>query len=228
MSTIDSLLSQTAFEDADAIDESYRSVSRLAVTALVIAIIGLLGYWISALLVLSVVAWICGWVALGTIRRFNGELIGRPVAYAAVGIGVVSLATAIPWHYYEYKTEVPPGYERLEFSVLKSGYNQPDQPPAEALALDGQRVFIKGYIFPKSISSRLAKTFVLVPDLSSCCFGSQPPLTHMVQVHMTGDLAAQYAWRRFKLAGTLHVAPELQAVDGVTGVYYQLEADYIK
>ncbi|GIW98404.1 MAG: hypothetical protein KatS3mg111_1737 [Pirellulaceae bacterium] len=143
-------------------------------------------------------------------------------------MATVTLILAPAYHSYVYMTEVPEGYTRVSFEVLKSGYNEPDRPPQEALALDGKKIFIKGYIHPNSMDALKSKRFVLVPDLGTCCFGKQPPLTHMIEVTLSGDQLATKSYRKQRLAGTLYVRPQLKPVDGLTGVYYQLRADIIK
>jgi hypothetical protein len=78
------------------------------------------------------------------------------------------------------------------------------------------------------MSSYEAKKFVIVPDLGTCCFGGQPPLTHMIEVTLTGDQYAHKDFRKKRLAGTFSVNPYLKPVDGLQGVYYQLRADILK
>ncbi|MEM8733902.1 MAG: hypothetical protein AAGG44_06765, partial [Planctomycetota bacterium] len=68
---------------------------------------------------------------------------------------------------------------------------------------------------------------VLVPDLGTCCFGSQPPLTHMIEVSLTGDQYARKSFRKQRLAGTLRINRDMKPVDGLTGVFYQLRADIL-
>ncbi len=69
---------------------------------------------------------------------------------------------------------------------------------------------------------------MLVPDLGTCCFGGQPPLTHMIEVSLSGDQYATRSLRQQKLAGTLKVNKDLKPIEGLTGVFYQLKADILK
>ncbi len=77
------------------------------------------------------------------------------------------------------------------------------------------------------MDSARAKKFVLVPDLGTCCFGGQPPLTHMIEVTLSGDDVAKKGYRKQKLSGTLNVNTQLKPIEGLQGVYYTLKADYI-
>jgi hypothetical protein len=205
----------------------YQSVSRSAVASAVLGVLGLLGFLFVGLLLLPVVSLLLGVVALMSIRKYPGELLGKPFAQLGVAVSAITLCLAPVHHAYVYATEVPPGYERIAFTTLISPSGMPDMPPNQALALDGKQVFVKGYIHPTSMDSPRAKKFVLVPDLGTCCFGGQPPLTHMIEVTLSGDNVATRNMRKQKLAGTLHVNRALKPIDGLQGVYYTLRADII-
>lgn len=208
--------------------EVYQSVSRAAIGSLVLGVLGLSAFPILLLVALPALGIVLGLIALNGFRKFPNELLGKPLALAGLVLCGLTVVLAPAYHSYVYMTEVPEGYTRVDFASLTSKLGEPDVPPGEVLALDGQPVFIKGYIHPTSMDSMLAKRFVLVPDLGTCCFGGQPPLTHMIEVSLSGDQRAQKSYRKQRLAGTLHVNPHLKPVDGLTGVYYQLQADILK
>lgn len=206
----------------------YQSVSRAAIGSLVLGVLGLSSFPILLLVALPALGVVLGLIALNGFRKFPEELLGKPLAVAGLTLCGLTCILAPAYHGYIYMTEVPEGYTRVDFASLTSKLGEPDVPPGEVLALDGQPVFIKGYIHPTSMDSMLAKRFVLVPDLGTCCFGGQPPLTHMIEVSLSGDQRAQKSYRKQRLAGTLHVNPHLKPVDGLTGVFYQLQADILK
>ncbi len=221
----------TSFSDAqvEAGDAyGYRSVSRAAVFAIVFALLGLLSWYSELLLFLPILGLGFAFVAFRNLRRYPAELIGKEVAIAAAVIAALTLIVAPTRHIYIFNTELPDGYERISFSALKSRLGGDDVPPASAYELNGKKVFLKGYIHPSSLSSSAAKTFILVPDWATCCFGTQPPLTHMIEVRLTSDQFAQKDVRRHSLAGTLQVRPFIKEVDGLKGVYYELEADHFQ
>ncbi len=214
------------FSDGDA--DVYKSVSRSAIASFVLGVLGLASFSLWFLLILPLVGLAFAFLAFGTFRKYPDEIVGRPIATAGMLLCGLTCLLAPSYHYYDYMTEVPDGYTRMDFGALKSGLGQPDVPPADAMALDGQKVYIKGYIHPTSMDTMLAKRFILVPDLGTCCFGGQPPLTHMIEVSLSGDQHATKSYRKQRLAGTLHVNPNLKPVDGLTGVFYQLRADILK
>lgn len=212
----------------DSSDIPYRTLSQSAVVSVVLSVLSLLGFWLAPFLLLALLAMIFGLIGLRAISKLPMELTGRSLALAGLLVGGVTLIAGAGYHSWVYATEVPPGYDRIAFSVLKSAKGQPDVPPMAALELDGQRVFVKGYVHPTSVSSPRSRRFVLVPDLGTCCFGGQPPLTHMIEVALDGEEYVSRSLRQWRLAGTLHVDQRLTPITGLEGVYYRLDADYIK
>jgi hypothetical protein len=207
---------------------SYRSVSRAAVLSVVFGVLGLASWYFPEITVFSLAGLVFALVAVRNLRRYPTELSGKPVAFLG---GLLSLAMAIASpvvHTYTYYTELPDGYERISFAALKSPLGAPDIPPDAALELNGKKVFLKGYIHPTSLASNSAKTFILVPDWATCCFGQQPPLTHMVEVRLTGNQFANKSFRRHALAGTLQVRPYIKPIEGLQGVFYELDADHFQ
>lgn len=209
-------------------DYGYRSVSRAAVLGVVFSLLGLLSWVSPLLLILSFVGLLFSLVAFRNFRLYPTELSGKPLAFVGGGLALLALIASPIRHTYIYYTELPPGYERISFASLKSPLGAPDYPPDSAMALHGKKVFLKGYIHPTSVSSNAAKTFVLVPDWATCCFGQQPPLTHMIEVRLAGEQFAQKSLKRHSLAGTLMVRPYMKPVEGLQGVFYELEADHFQ
>jgi hypothetical protein len=209
-------------------DIGYKSVSRGAVFALILAILSPLSFYTPAVLFLPIAAMFFAVSALISFRRYPEELTGRPLAYVAFALAGIILIVAPIQHAYIYATEVPEGYERISFGDLKSPLGAPDRPTKAALALDGKKVFLRGYVHLASCSSSSVKNFILVPDLATCCFGKQPPLTHMIEVNLGGDLLIEPSMRKLRLAGTLYVDPQLKPLNSVQGVYYQMRVDHLR
>lgn len=206
----------------------YRTTSRAALASLAFAILGLSAFMMEWLAVVPMIGLFIGVVGLNSIKKYPDELLGRQYAVAGIALSVVLLVAAPAYHAYIYATEVPEGYTRVSFYSLMADKNQPDVPTPDSLQWNGQQVFIKGYVHPNSMSSLEAKKFVIVPDLGTCCFGGQPPLTHMIEVTLTGDQYAHKDFRKKRLAGKFNVNPYLKPIDGLQGVYYQLRADILK
>lgn len=209
-------------------DDIYKSLSRAAVFGCVFAVLGILGFWFAPLVALTFFGLVFSFVALNRLNKYPQELTGRPIAWFALLLsGFMTIGQPL-YHAYIYATELPEGYERVSFSELKSPLGAPDYPPEQALALDGKKVFLKGYPHPSSVSAASAKHFVLVPDIATCCFGGQPPLTHMIEVNLNGDQSLRLGmFSKLRLAGTLRVDQNLKPVSGLNGVYYQLQVDRV-
>ncbi|MCA9125938.1 MAG: DUF4190 domain-containing protein [Planctomycetales bacterium] len=228
MNTLDSTLAMPADSALSSDVEVYRSVSRSAITSLVLGVLGLGSFSLAFLVILPIAGLVFAIVAFSNFRRYPDELLGRQFAVAGAALcGFLCLA-APAYHYYIYMTEVPDGYSRADFAVLMSPKGRPDVPTDAAMELNGEPIFIKGYIHPTSMDTLRSKRFVLVPDLGTCCFGGQPPITHMIEVNIVGDQYATKNYRKQRLAGTFRVNPGKKPVAGLDGVYYQLRADLIK
>jgi hypothetical protein len=64
--------------------------------------------------------------------------------------------------------------------------------------------------------------------MGTCCFGGQPKLTDMIEVTLRDPHRARFSFQRRKIGGVLQVDTQLKEINGLTGVYYQLDADYIR
>lgn len=218
---------------APAFDEvalPYRTLSRSAIMAAVLAAVSSLGFIFPPLLLLAAVGLVLGVVAWTTIRCYPNEYIGKPVAMLATFTSLIILTGGTAWHIYDYSTEVPDGYERVTFSELQPNIEKREYPvPKRAFDLQGKPIFIKGYIHPGVDSLGRVTHFVLVPDMGTCCFGGQPKMTDMVEVKIVdGAPGVKYSTRRVKLAGKFALGQQQQEVIGLKDVVYHLEANHVK
>ena len=203
-------------------------MSKAAVASLVLALVGIVCFLFPSLLVLCAVGGgLCAAAALRNIRRYPLELAGRSLALVSLVLSLLLLAGGLTFHATLRTMEVPDGYEVVSFLDLKAPSDQPDVPPAYALSLDGKRIYLRGYVFPGGDQTNL-KHFVLVSDLGTCCFGGQPKLTHMIEVTLQDPLAGRLSWHKRGMGGVLKVTKEKKPLSGLDGVYYQLDADYVK
>lgn len=221
--------SKVAFQGTEVEDETlYKSVSKAAVLSMVFSLMGILAWFSPNLLFLPVLGIVFGIVAIRNLRLYPAELSGSIVAWMGTIISFILFFCFTTLHTIVYLTEVPPGFERVSFGLLTTSTSAEDFPPPSAIQLNGKKVFIKGYIHPTSISSSSAKTFVFVPDMATCCFGTQPRLTSMIEVRIVNDKYASKDIRIHSVAGTLEVHPYIKHVEGLQGVFYQLEAEHFQ
>ncbi len=210
------------------LEAGYRSVSKTALVSLILALLSL-SYLVSTMLVVLPIAAIgFGLIGLSNIRRFPEELIGRTPARIGLGLSAGLLVLGSSLHIHEYMTEVPEGYRRISFRMLKPD-QRTDVPYSDAaLELDNQKVFIKGYVRPGTHRTNLKK-FILVGDFGSCCFGGSPKITDVVAISLKGDDRVNYGLGQRKFAGVFRLNKKSTPTDekGVPRVFYQIEVDKI-
>ena len=206
----------------------YRAVSKSAVMCLTVGLLSGAALLFPLLLPLPVVGLVLGLVALAKLRRYPEELSGRTAAMLGIALNVVLLVGGVALHSVVYATEVPEGFQRISFAELQPVPEAPQMPiPPNTLELDGKKVFIKGYVYPDGQQYNI-KRFILIPDMGTCCFGGQPKLTDMVEVTLRDPLRTIFERRKRRLAGTLTVDTRLKPVSGLGGVYYRLDAEYVR
>jgi hypothetical protein len=206
----------------------YRALSSLAVISLIVGLLSVLTLFDWFWLVLPVCGILLGVCAWRNVKSRPTELTGLALAKLAVALSVLFLFAGPSWLTYEFLHEVPEGSEPISYSTLQPDVTVPGEkiPPA-ALALDGKRVFIKGFVYPGGKQKEGIKTFVLVRDRGDCCFGGNPKITDRIQVTLNDPLRLRMEDLRLHgVAGVFHVKPS-GAVGGIGGVFYHLEADYL-
>jgi hypothetical protein len=175
---------------------------------------------------------VSGW-SLARIRRDPDQYTGRPIALLGLALSVLFLVGGVSYGGYVYATEVPEGYTRISFNEMKPDELQERSGmavPPEIAALDGKKVFIKGYIRPDSITvTRGVKDFLLVRDNNQCCFGdaSQVKYYDQMMVSMAGSRTVDYSEGLFRMGGILKVEPRNLA-PGSRKPVFSLTADHAK
>jgi len=213
----------SGFSEADL----YRTPSKSASVSLLIGLMAMLGYLFMVFMILAPAAIAFGWYSRTLIGRYPREYSGRGLATTGLLLGCLSLFGGAGYHTAIYMTEVREGYQRITFSGdLK---NKVDQPTARAWELDGQPVFVKGYVRP-GLRSRGLTEFLLVGDFGDCCFGGSPNISEIVYVKMPEGQTARYDWRLRRIHGTFRVNQRLQKgeriADDIKGYVYEIKADY--
>lgn len=207
----------------------YRAVSTTAIASVICAVVSLLGLFVWALLGLALLGVVLGVVGYLKIKRFPQEFAGHSLAMTGVVFNTLVLLGGISLHSYVYLTEVPEGYTRVHFWELQQASNSPDdRPSSKAIEIDGNDIFLKGYIHPSS-GSGLLKRFILVPDLGTCCFGGQPKSSDMIEVRLLNGQTTKAGLTKKKLAGTFTLNGRQQKVtDFDNTVFYQMKVDQIR
>ena len=221
----------------------YRPMNTGAIASLVFGLLSFLiffagrdGFQNSLLLTpLPLIGIALGIRAMSAMRANPDQFTGGGMAKVGTALSAFCLIAGLSFSGYVYATEVPPGYARTSFFDL-----QPDDIdlragnaiPPDIAALDGKKVFIKGYIRPDSTNNGYRQNisqFLLVRDSNNCCFGDLSTVKYFDQmlVKMEGKERVDYSGGLFRMGGVLRVFPQ-HAGDGAPGPAFVLEADYAK
>jgi hypothetical protein len=169
--------------------------------------------------------------SLAAICRQPETYTGTKLAAAGALLSALFLAIGVGYGGYVYATEVPDGYERTSFGEMKPDTveergNIPI--PPEIAALNGKRVFIKGYVRPGS-QRTISGEFLLVRDNNECCFGEIDKVKYydQMQVKLQRNTTASFDLRLYRVGGTLVINPA-NLGRGPQFPVYSLVADYLK
>ena len=214
--------------------EQYRAISIAAVVALVFglmslfALLGVIWDAPSTILSIPILGSIIGLLAVRKLKRQSSELTGMPVAVVGAVLSLIGLICGAAYSQYRYSTEVPDGYERISFLSLEPVMSRPELPVSpESLALQGKKVFVKGYVLSDDKGVAL-KNFAIVPDLGDCCFGGTPKLHKLIQSEIKTKDRVGFSFFKRGFGGTFRVDPRQKDPNGLQGAHYFLDIDYVK
>ncbi len=208
----------------------YRPISPLAPVALFLGICSAASFLGVSILPIAAISLIVGLIGLRQIRRSDGELGGRGLAATGTTLSALFLVLGSGYHAWSYATELPEGYERVSFSWLAKQSqifeNGKLRFAPEVEALDGKKIYIKGYMYPTRQQTGI-KEFVLVKDTGQCCFGGQPKLTDMVVVQFKDGMTVNHREQQLVgVAGTFHAGQVSQS--GQLTAVYTLEGTHFR
>ncbi len=206
----------------------YRPMPVLIPVCGAFAFFSLTAFIIDWLILVPAVGIVMAALALWQIRRSGGAYGGRGAAWALAGIMVVELAGAVSLYAYSFATEVPEGFQRVNFVNEISKYELKTvhgemQIPAEVQKLDKQPIFLKGYMYPTKDVFGI-KRFVLCKDMGQCCFGGNPKATDMIVVEMQGGQTTEHHNGLISVAGEFQTHADVSAAD--LNPVYQLNCSF--
>jgi len=225
----DEIIERDAEDELDEEDQPprrYRSVNALAVLSLTCGVltIGTFVFW--SMVVAPVVGILAGYVALRQIRKAPEERTGVPMAYAGLALSAVVWIAGYSWLIHGYFAAAPPGYQLVRYEMLQPDPEvEGERVPPEAIELDGQKIYIEGYMYPGRQTRGLAR-FALNPYNEKCQYCQvDPKPTELIRVKLVGGLRTDYTQQVRGVGGKFHVeVPEL----GSGPVVYWLEGDVVR
>ena len=99
-------------------------------------------------------------------------------------------------------------------------------PHPDVLALDNEKIFLKGYMYPTRQTEGI-QVFVFCRDSGDCCFGGTPKVEDMIVVRLEGDKTTDFAPGLVSVAGTFKLRRNLDETYGsLTGAepIYEMSA----
>ena len=209
--------------------EQYRALSTSAVASLIVGLLSCLAFLDWTLVAIPVIGVPLSLLSLAKIKRRGNELTGLGLAKTGLALSLLFVVLGPSWLTYQYVTELPEGYQRISYAELQPEAAQAGQQvPPSALALEGKKIFLKGYVYPGRRKKGIRR-FLLVRDRGECCFGGDPKITDRILVTLEDPLRLEYQPRLHKLGGTFHVEVQGKAIDNAKGgVFYHLKADYLQ
>jgi hypothetical protein len=220
-------------EEAQSFD--YRPVPVLAPISLFFGVCGLLAFLVPQGVPVALIGLFLSALCLLKVLRSAGEYGGKWLAAAGLLLSAVGVVGGTAVHAVAYATEVPPGYARLNFTqdISAKGFVQENGyvgPHPDVVALDGKKVFLKGYMYPMRLTEGL-KTFVFCRDSGDCCFGGTPKIQDMIVVRMDGDRTTDYYQGLVSVTGTFALRKSIdERFGGVTGAepIFEMSADRVE
>lgn len=89
--------------------------------------------------------------------------------------------------------------------------------------LDGQKVQIRGFMYPSFLQDDLDR-FVFCRDTGACCFGPNPVIYYLINVRMKKGTTTHYIENRpFDVTGTFRIKPGIIKETGLVYELYHLE-----
>ncbi|MCA8991987.1 MAG: DUF3299 domain-containing protein [Planctomycetaceae bacterium] len=207
---------------------SYRPVPIFAVCGFVLALMSTLAVVVWIAIPIAIVALVVSAISAVVISRSRDIYSGLWMAVVGMILPVVCSTIGVAYQVNLYRNEVPDGYQRVSFykDISEKGFVQDQtsprlQPPPEVDALDGKKVFLKGYIFPTQQASGLTK-FLLLKDNGQCCFGGKPAVQDRITVDLVG-FNVDHTYNKVSVSGTFRVNQNFAGDD--SDAVYHIDAD---
>ena len=210
--------------EQEPVEGDYRALSTAAVSSLVLgllAISAILGWTLLAIPLLGLCLGIYG---VRTVNRYPQEYTGKRFGQIGIALSAIFLVAGVTWQSYVYATEVPEGYTRINYELLQPNPEiLTERIPPAAPELDGELIFIKGYVYPTEEQTGIRK-FMLARDQGDCCFGGNPKETERILVTLKDPRGFRYSPKQFKVAGKFRFQ-QVHAPAGMAGgdVFYHLD-----
>jgi len=205
-------------------EDQYRAIGALSVASFVFGLLSFVALFAGFLLILPVLGLLFGTLSLRKIIAMPTIMGGLRLTVAGMILSFLFGCMGIWWQYYSFYHLTPSGYTELTFYDLAVGAS--DAIPNEIAALDGQKVFVKGYMLPDKRQDNIEK-FGLVEKITSSVYaGPTPHPTDTIIVEIkTGQKIDYRGSKLIRIGGTLRVRRDYDYQEKHP---YTIEADTVR
>jgi hypothetical protein len=116
-------------------------------------------------------------------------------------------------------TDAGTGASEEEIAAAK----QKDQIPAWARFYDGKKVALTGFLMPLKLENGMTPKFIMMRDITTCCYGNVPNMNEYVIVTMTGPGIKPIQDVPVVLTGTFRIAEKYE--NGYLSSIFQMDGE---
>lgn len=204
----------------------YQAINPLSVGSVVVGVLSALAFFHWGFLFLPLIGVMLGVAGLVNLLRAEGARVGVYLSCTGICLSLLLGGGLYGLSVYRYYHMTPPGYLSVDYKTLES--SDPNKPiPDAASHLEGQRIFIRGYMYPTRQQTGL-KTFVMSRDNGVCQYClPNPKITDQVFIELTGAREAAYTTRLIGVGGIFSLKFK-DPKKKYGGIIYHIEADYLR
>lgn len=202
-------------------EDQYRAIGSLSIASFAFGLLSFTSLISGMLLVVPLLGLIFGVLSARKIIAMPTIMGGLRLTVAGLVLSFVFGCLGIWWQYYSFYNVTPAGYVEINFFDLAAGDS--GAIPNEIMALNDQKVFITGYMYPQKQHDNIEK-FALVRTLQSSSFAGTPDPTDMILVDIKTGQKIDYRAKPIRIGGTLKVRHNFT----YDKLPYTIEADIVR
>ena len=202
--------------------DQYRAIGSLSVATFAFGLLSILSLFSGFLLIVPVLGLVFGGLSVRKIIAMPTIVGGLRLTVAGMVLSFLFGCSGIWSHYHNYYYATPLGYAEIDFYKIAPGKS--GAVPNEIASLDGQKVFVEGFMYPQKLQDGIEK-FALVRTLSTSSFtGATPDPTDMILVEIKTGEKISYRAKPIRIGGVLKVRRDFS----YEKLPYTIEADVVR
>ncbi|MCL2117560.1 MAG: DUF3299 domain-containing protein [Planctomycetaceae bacterium] len=202
-------------------EDQYRTIGSLSVATFGFGLLSVLSLFSGFLLLIPLLGLLFGVLSARKIIAMPTIVGGLRLTVAGMVLSFLFGCAGLGWQYYSYYHVTPPGYTELTFFDFAAGPS--GAVPNEIVELDGQKVFVTGYMAPQKLQDGIEK-FALVRTLTVNIHTGQLEPTDMILVEIKTGEKISYRAKPIRIGGTLRVQRDYSHQK----LPYTIEADIVR